>query len=236
MAGVHETAAQRRLRQEVRSPRAAAIAGIVYSILMGIGMVLTYNLDMDEPENITMELLQSWSDTASLVITLVPFAGIAFLWFTGVVRDQLSYQEGRFFATIFFGSGIIQVVLLFVWSAVFGAIMVTRNMVAIGVTDSGVLVFGFVLMNEIIGNYALRMSGIYMTAIGALWGRTGLMPRWLTIITFVLALGFLFVADLVRESRFIFPLWVLIVSIVILVLNYRGTHNRDSQDRSAQDL
>jgi len=90
-------------------------------------------------------------------------------------------------------------------------------------------------MNEIIGNYALRMAGIYMTAIAALWGRTGSMPHWLIIITYVLALGFLFAADRFRESRFIFPAWVLIVSIVILVLNDRGTHGQESQDDLSVD-
>jgi len=121
MAELRESMIQRRVRREVRSPRAAALAGIVYSILMSIGMSLTYNLADIAPEDITQERLQNWADTASIVIALVPFAGIAFLWFTGVVRDQLSYQEGRFFATIFFGSGIVQVVLLFIWSAIFGA-------------------------------------------------------------------------------------------------------------------
>jgi len=227
MAELRESMIQRRVRREVRSPRAAALAGIVYSILMSIGMSLTYNLADFAPEDITQEWLQNWADTASLVIALVPFAGIAFLWFTGVVRDQLSYQEGRFFATLFFGSGIIQVVLLFVWSAIFGAVMGTRNMVAARLVEGGFYVFEFVLMNEIIGNYALRMAGIYMTAIGALWGRTGSMPRWLTIITFVLAFGFLFAANRFREFRFIFPAWVFVVSIVILVLNYQRTRNRE---------
>jgi len=145
----------------------------------------------------------------------------------GVVRDQLSYQEGRFFATLFFGSGVIQVVLLFIWSAIFGAVMGTRTMVAARLVEGGFYVFEFVLMNEIIGNYALRMAGIYMTAIGALWGRTGSMPRWLTLITYVLAFGFLFAANRFREFRFIFPGWVFVVSIVILVLNYRRTRHQE---------
>jgi len=227
MAEIRESVMQRRVRREVRSPRAAAFAGIVYSILLSIDMSLTYNLNKVTPQDVTQEWLQNWSDTASLVIAIVPFAGIAFLWFTGVVRDQLSYQEGRFFATLFFGSGIIQIVLLFIWSAIFGAVMGTRNIIAAGLAEGGFYVFEFVLMNEIIGNYALRMAGIYMTAIGALWGQTGSMPRWLTVITYILAMGFLFAADRIRESRFIFPVWVMVVSIVILVLNYRRKHDQD---------
>jgi hypothetical protein len=226
MAEIQESAMQKRVRREVRSPRAAAFAGIAYAILMYIIMISTYYIRI-QPENVTREWLQSISNTASLVIALVPFAGMAFLWFTGVVRDQLSYQEGRFFATLFFGSGIIQVALLFVWSAIFGAIMITRNMDIVGSTGNEIFVFGYVLMNEIIGNYILRMAGIYMTAIGALWGRTGLMPRWLIISTYILALGFIFAANRFREARYIFPTWVLVVSIVILILNFRRKQDQE---------
>jgi MFS family permease len=161
---------------------------------------------------------------------LVPFAGIAFLWFTGVIRDRLGDREDRFFATIFFGSGIIMVVLFFFWGAVLGAIMGTRAWAAVGLADGFVYVFGFALMNEIIGNYALRMAGVYMTAIGTLWTRTGLMPRWLTIVTYILALGFLVAAERIREARFIFPAWVFVVSVYILILNYRRTHDQESND------
>ena len=230
MAELHESRAQRTVRREVRSPRAAAIAGIVYSILMYIIMFSTYSARI-QPADVTREWLQGLSDTASLVIALVPFAGLAFLWFTGVVRDQLSYQEGRFFATLFFGSGIIQVVLLFIWSAVFGAIIITMGMEAVGAGNE-IYIFGYVLMNEIIGNYAMRMGGIYMTAIGALWGRTGLMPRWLIISTFILALGFIFAANRFREARFIFPTWVLVVSVYILILNYRSKHEEEAYQES----
>ena len=234
MAKIHESKIQRRVRREIRSPRAAAFAGIAYAILMYIIMFSTYNARI-QPENVTREWLQSWAGTATMVIALVPFAGIAFLWFTGVVRDQLSFQEGRFFATIFFGSGIIQVVLLFIWSAVFGAVMVTLDMAAVESVGSGFYVFGFVLMNEIMGNYTLRMAGIYMTAIGALWGRTGSMPRWMTFVTYILAFGFIFAANRFREARLIFPTWVLVVSIVILVLNFRRKSDQEDPDELPED-
>jgi len=221
MAEIRESNMERRVRREVRSPRAAAMAGIGYAILMYIIMISTYAAKI-QPENVNREWLQNWSGTYSLVMTMVPFAGIAFLWFTGVVRDHLSFEEGRFFATLFLGSGIIHVVLLFIWSAVLGAVMITRNMAAVELVGNGIYVFGFVLMNEIIGNYILRMAGIYMTAIGALWSRTTLMPRWMTFVTYILAFGFIFAANRFREARFIFPTWVLVVSVYILILNFRG--------------
>ena len=49
---------------------------------------------------------------------LAPFAGIMFLWFIAVVRDQIAQREDRFFATVFFGSGLLFVALLFAAAAV----------------------------------------------------------------------------------------------------------------------
>jgi hypothetical protein len=95
---------------------------------------------------------------------------------------------------------------------------------------NGVYIFGFTMVNEIIGNYAVRMAGVYMTSIGTLWTRTGVMPRWLSIITFVVALGFLFFASRIRQARFIFPAWVLLVSVYILVLNYRRSHHQEVEN------
>jgi hypothetical protein len=221
--------AEQLVRRELRSPRSAAIAGIVFSLLMFTGMILAYRVVNAKPEDITRDWLQTWSDTASLALTMVPFAGIALLWFTGVIRDRLGEHEDRFFATIFLGSGIITVLLLFVWAAIFGAIMSTTGLPAVSLDDD-IYIFGFALMSRIIGNYALRMAGVYMTAIATLWTRTGSMPRWLAVVTYILALGFLVAAGWAREARFIFPGWVFVVSVYILVLNYRRTRDQGGPD------
>jgi len=225
-------------RRELRSPRAAAIAGIIYSILIITVMLVTRRAGSVQPQDITREFFETWSGTFSLVLTMVPFAGIAFLWFTGVIRDRLREREDRFFATIFFGSGIIMVLLLFLWGALLGTIMRMTALASLGDVDNfsaDIYTFCSVLMNEIIGNFGLRMSGVYMTAVGTLWNRTKLMPRWLIIITYILALGFLVAAERIREARFIFPVWVFVVSVYVLILNYRSKHDQESQDELPGD-
>ncbi len=129
------------VRRELRSPRSAAIAGIVFSLLMFIGMILAYRVVNAKPEDITRDWLESWSGTASLALAVVPYAGIAFLWFTGVIRDRLGDHEDRFFATIFLGSGIILVVLFFIWAAIFGTIMSSTTLAAASTSDSVCIVF-----------------------------------------------------------------------------------------------
>ena len=218
---------ERLVRRELRSPRSAAIAGIVFSILMMTTMILLSSIVI--PDEFSREWLETRSNTVRLALGLVPFSGIAFLWFTGVIRDRLGDQEDRFFATVFLGSGILYVGMGFVWAATLGAIFGSYALTTYNLVDIDVFVFGSAFINEIVGNYTLRMAGVYMTAICTLWTRTGVMPRWLIIISYILALGFLIGAERIREARFIFPGWVLVVSVYILVLNYRRTHDQESE-------
>ena len=209
------------IQRQIRSPRSAAIAGIIFSLLTAAIMILLYRSFTASAANISIEWLETWSSEAAVVLFIVPFAGIAFLWFTGVIRDLFGDLEDRFFATIFLGSGIILVVMMFIWGAAFGAIFSTYNVAADALGDRDVLVFAAMFTEEILGVYFLRMAAVYMLSIGSLFTRTKVAPRWLTIGTIVVGSGFLLFADLVREIRFIFPVWVFVVSIYILVQNYR---------------
>lgn len=213
-------------RPQMRSPRSAAIAGIIFSILVMTSMVLISSVDT--PEDFDRERLRTWFDTFSVAIGLVPFAGIAFLWFTGVIRDRLGPREDKLFSTVFFGSGIIYVLTTFIGAASFGALYrIFAVETGTIVRNYDVFFFGFSFMDEILGNYALRIAAVYMLSISSLWTRAGVMPRWLTVISFIAALVFLFFAGTVREVRFGFPGWVLLVSIYVLVTNYRMESERN---------
>ena len=91
-------------RQRLKSPRAAAIAGILFAVLYGLSLVL---IRISIPSDTVVENT-AWLATnlrvVTLALNLVPYAGIAFLWFIGVIRDRLGEQEDRLFATVFLGS------------------------------------------------------------------------------------------------------------------------------------
>jgi 4-amino-4-deoxy-L-arabinose transferase-like glycosyltransferase len=55
--------------------------------------------------------------------TEAAIAGVAFLWFIGVVSDRLEQQQDRFFATVFLGSGLLFLARLFTSVAVAGGII-----------------------------------------------------------------------------------------------------------------
>lgn len=209
------------LQESLRSPRSAAIAGILYAIMGAASMMLIENIVTVAPAEVNPEWFNSWSSTVSVVLFLVSISGIAFLWFTGVIRELIGDRENRFFATIYFGSAIILVVLLFIWAATLGAMFGAFTMGSDILVGGDIYIFGFAMMNEIVGNFALRVAGVYMISIGTVWTRAAVTPRWLTLLTFLVAIGFLFFAGAFREARFIFPAWVFLVSVYILVRNYR---------------
>src|ERR1700756_1956186 len=107
----------------LRTPRAAAFAGIIFSVLWVVVFGL---MRLSVPSDPFEEGAWLAGDTTyvALAINLVPFAGVAFLWFVGVLRDRLGAREDQFFATVFLGSGFLLLAMLFVAAAVVGAIIV----------------------------------------------------------------------------------------------------------------
>ena len=93
-----------------------------------------------------------------LALNLVPFAGIAFLWFIGVVRDQLGEVEDRLFSTVFLGSGLLFLAMLFQ-----GAVTATSlvAMVSGPDLDAGVWTFGRGTTEALVSVYAMRMAAVF---------------------------------------------------------------------------
>src|SRR4051794_7600599 len=86
----------------LKTPRAAAVAGIVFSLLMFAIFALLRPSIPDDPLASGAWLVSNTKRIA-LALNLVPFAGVAFLWSVGVLRDRLDRHEDRFFATVFLG-------------------------------------------------------------------------------------------------------------------------------------
>ena len=91
---------------------------------------------------------------------MVPFAGIAFLWFIGVLRDRLGELEDRFFATVFFGSGLLFLAMLFVSAALVKAIIIAYGAQTIGLLEAGTFTVARSLSYEIMNIYAIVEVGI----------------------------------------------------------------------------
>ncbi len=200
------------------TPRAAAVAGILFSLLLITSLVLIRVTVPANPRDGGVWLLGGLGRIA-LAMHLLPFAGIAFLWFIGVLRDRLGQREDKFFATVFFGSGLLFLAMLFSSAAVAGGVLRIYGGNPGMIPEAGLYSFGRTVTYEIMNVYAMKMAGVFMVSTCTVSLRTSIFPRWMAYLGFALALFLLLSLGIVYWAPLVFPLWVLLISIHILRAN-----------------
>lgn len=203
---------------ELRTPRAAAIAGILFSALFATALVLTRSsVPVDPLER--GEWLQTDATKIVLAQNLVPFSGIAFLWFMGVLRARMANLEDRFFATVFLGSGLLFLAMLFAGMAATGAIILVYGGHSEAIAPGGAFAIARALAFNIVNVYAVKMASVFMFVTSTIAMKTRLIVRWLAGLGYGLAVALLFGSGFTRWSMMAFPAWVLIISVYILMDN-----------------
>ena len=175
-------------RRKLRTPRAAAIAGILFALFYGTSLML---IRLSIPADLTgsgTAWLESNLETVALALNLIPYSGIAFLWFIGVIRDRLGDLEDRFFGTVFLGSGLLFLALTFVGAALAGGLLTSYAVDPDTVIEYGTYTYSRAVMYQILNIYAIRMEGVFMISLGTIWLRTGLMHRGWTFLSYAVAL------------------------------------------------
>lgn len=196
------------------TPRAAALAGVLFAVLFGAVIILIRS-SLPEVAQPGARWIDDGHDKIRLASELMPFAGICFLWFIGVVRANLGRYEDKFFATVTLGSGLLFLAMMFASSAVGAGLAESRHYS--GDVAGGVGVFGQMLLLKLSKTYALRMAAVFMMSLATIWLRTGLMPRWLVFATYLAAVALIIGGDTTMWLTLAFPAWVLIVSVLFLV-------------------
>jgi len=209
--------------EEIRrltTPRAAAVAGILFALLFTASLIL---LRSAIPERLTSDV--AWVATGyqriTIALGLMPFAGIAYLWFIGVVRDKLGDYEDRFFSSVFYGSSLIFLGMVFVAMAIVGGLVAGYRLNPGIAFDSQVIYFSRAMMIQLSNVYALRMAGVTMISLATILLRTGLAPRWLVLVTYALSLALLVVVNFSLWITLIFPAWVTMISLFILWFRFK---------------
>ena len=205
-------------RANLKTPKAAAIAGILFCVLL---LVVFWLLRISVPTDPLEpgEWLKTSSSRVALALNLVPFAGLAFLWFIGVLRDRLGSREDRFFATVFLGSGLLFLAMLFTAGGVVGGILAAFALDRDRFVDSMTFHFARSLAYSIINIYAAKVAGAFMISTSTLLIYTNLAPRWIVFVGYVLAVFLLFGGYYVGWVFVLFPLWILLLSVQILLEN-----------------
>ena len=204
----------------LKTPKAAAIAGMLFSVLLLAVFVLLRIAVPGDPRE-PGAWLGSNAGSIALAINLVPFAGIAFLWFIGVLRDRLGRREDRFFATVFFGSGLLFLGMLFTAAAMVGGLLTAFAGEPGQLIDSATYYFARAAVYNIVNIYMTKMTSVFMITTSTMAVYTGFAPRWLAILGYGLAVLVLFGSYQIAWSFVVFPLWVFITSSYILIDNIR---------------
>ncbi len=208
-------------RERLKTPRAAAIAGILFSILMILSLVLIrITIPFDPYES--GEWLINNIKMVSLALTLIPFSGIAFLWFMGVIRDRFGELEDKLFATVFLGSGFLFLVLMFIAAGIGGSVILLYGNSLANLSRDEFYPFGRALMYTIANVYAVKMASVFLISTTTLSFRIGVFPKWVIFLSYGLGLIMLLNFFFVEWLIIIFPVWVLLISILVLVENYRA--------------
>lgn len=202
--------------RQLSTPRAAALAGVIFALLFGTALVLI-RLKMPEGVGDSTEWLDNQGGGILTATVLMPFAGISFLWFIGVVRDGFGRYEDRFFASVFLGSGLLFLAMMFVATAIAAGLVATNKVVVDPETHAQIVSFGKAVVLAITKTYAIRMAAVFMMSLATIWLRTGLMPKWLVVLSYLAALALLAGANLSMWVTMAFPIWVLLVSGLLLV-------------------
>jgi hypothetical protein len=207
-------------RTSLRTPKAAAIAGIVFSVLL---VVIVWLLRLSVPADPLDPgaWLATNSRTVAFAMNLVPFDGVAFLWFIGVLRDRLGQKEDRFFSTVFLGSGLLFLAMLFTAAGVIAAIIFVFATEPNNMVNSTTYHLARAIAYDLMNVYAIKMAAVFMFSTSTVTLFTDLAPRWIAFLGFALAAIILLVGHHITWSIYILPTWVFLISTYILVDNLR---------------
>nr|WSX53472.1 hypothetical protein OG409_33850 [Streptomyces sp. NBC_00974] len=192
--------------QSLSTPRAAGLAGVLFAALMAAAIVLT-RLGLPEGGGGDQVVVTSGQrEAVTTALELVPFAGIAFLWFMGALREHSGEAEDRFVATVFLGSGLVFT------ASLFGAAAAAATVLDADQPQE----FGRHFAYTLLSTYGMRMAAVFVFATSTIGRRLGVFPRPLVLAGYLAGLVLLVVGSSLPWSELVFPAWAAVVSTYIL--------------------
>jgi hypothetical protein len=197
-------------------PHVVAVSGLIFAALYVASLVLVRLAAPADPTEAGAWLadltLRNW---VRVGLNLIPFTGIAFLWFMGVLRNRIGHLEDRFFATVFLGSG-----LLFVAEAISQGLLGTFGVEGSQPAQSEAYGVARATAYALINTVGVKMAGVFIIVTSAIGLRTAIFPRWMAFVGCALALVMLLTITALAWIALVLPGWVVLVSAYILVTDF----------------
>jgi hypothetical protein len=203
----------------LRAPWAASIAGILFAAFFTVSLVLMRSSPLTAANDAELvELFAQGRDQWLFVgaMYLAPFAGIMFLWFIAVIRDQIGDREDRFFATVFFGSGLLFVTMLFAAAAVAGSFVVGVRYLGLDAPTAADTASARALSYTLLFGFSTRAAAVFLIALGTIGLRSRAFPNWFAWTGYFLGVLLFAIVVVWDWIVLVLPAWVAVVSVFIL--------------------
>jgi hypothetical protein len=218
-SGTEALAAIDEAGRQMRAPWAAGLAGLLFAILFTSALVLLRSGPLTGATDAQLAVIFATGGHMPIVIGglyLAPFSGIMFLWFIAVVRDQIGEREDRFFATVFFGSGLLFVGLVFVATAVASSVVVGYQFLDQPPPSADMVGTMRALSYTVLFAFSTRAAAVFLISMGTIGLRSRTFPNWFAWTGYLLGLVLLVVVTLWDWIILVLPAWVAIVSLFIM--------------------
>jgi hypothetical protein len=209
--------------EAVRYARLSGVMGIVFAALFVVGLVLVHRSpSLALPD---ADYAQFYADGGQHVLvtagtSIMPFAGIAFLWHMTTIRLLVrartpappAIPEGLQLL-----SGAMFVILLLAGIGAAGATALLMDLTDAPLSSVGVaralsgLGYGLVFV------YAIRGAGMYAITTTTLLRKAGILSRWVAVLGYVAAAVLLVSTTYNPLVVLVFPAWVVLVSVEVLI-------------------
>lgn len=205
--------------RQVRAPWAASIAGLLFAALFtGSLLFMRFQPTIGASDKELAEIYAMGEDLAAFIggMYLAPFAGIMFVWFMAVVRDQIGEREDQFFATVFLGSGLLFVAMYFAAIAVASAPVVGVRYLGLGPPSSEEVELFQQVSYSLMFGFGTRAAAVFLMAMATIGLRSGVFPRWFSRVGYAVAIMMLVVVAFWDWIILALPIWIALVSAYIL--------------------
>jgi hypothetical protein len=205
--------------RQLRAPWAASIAGLLFAGLFTASLLLLRSSPLVGADDAELVRLFATGQDLGVVVGglyLAPFAGIMFLWFIAVVRDQIGEREDRFFATVFFGSGLLFVALILVAATVASAPAVGVRYLGLEPPSAAEMGQARSLSYTVLFAFSTRAAAVFLISLGTIGLRSRTFPNWFAWTGYLLGVVLLVVVSFWDWIVLVLPAWVAVVSLFIL--------------------
>jgi hypothetical protein len=200
----------------------AAIAGIMFAVLYFLSYYLLAQTPLGNATD--AEIIDYYAGGNNLTLTLagmlvMPFAGIAFLYFMMLLRTTAratGFRFSRVLSNIQQATGIIFVAMLFVATA--GLVATPASMqFANAQTDPLAARILPLFSTTVLLGFGMRMASMFAISSTSIGKATGIIPSWFAWIGYIVGVLLLLSFSFATWFAALFAVWVIALCIILLV-------------------